>query len=241
MKPHIEKPCFCDPNPFLCGEGCVCEGCGCIRARPILFAAPMVLALLAGTKSQTRRIFKQRPRKDGAKLLPDLLQKIGVGAACPYGRPGDRLWVKETWRPSIIHSHGNDACDCADVRVCYAADGAANAWPDNAVPNAWTMPKAAKAGNVSPLFMPRWASRLTLDIIGIRIQRLQEISEEDAVAEGVEATPRGWRHYLYPDDPDGCDSARGSFFTLWESINGVGSVRANPWVWPIQFKAVPHG
>ena len=142
---------------------------------------------------------------------------------------GDRLWVRETWRPAIAHSHGMDACDCADVDVTYAADGEVRFFPDDACNADWTMPQAARRGNVPGIHMPRWASRITLEVTGVRVERLQDISEEDAKAEGVDPCREdhqlNWLH-------------RCAFEHLWEQINGEDSWRENPWVWVVEFKGV---
>lgn len=105
---------------------------------------------------------------------------------CPYGAVGDRLWVKETWRPA-------KALGPWDLRVTYAADGEERLIQDGEFGERdWTMPKAAARGNVSPLFMPRWASRLTLEITGVRVERLAKISREDAIAEGATSRPSAY-------------------------------------------------
>ena len=103
----------------------------------------------------------------------------------PYGAPGDRLWVKEKWRPSVAHGCAGGVCDCGDVTVRYAADSTDRYICDGKIGPDWTFPKAAKRGQyVSSLFMPRWASRITLEIVSVRVERVQEISEADAIAEG---------------------------------------------------------
>lgn len=173
------------------------------RERPILFSGPMVQALLSGRKTQTRRIIKPPkiwtdhfPVCDPKAMVADYQVWFwdgahnGVGASfdCPYGVPGDRLWVKETWRPRA-------SVQDWDLDVTYAADGTTRTIKDGEFgDNDWTMPKAAATGNVSPLFMPRWASRLTLEVTQIRAERLQDISEADAWAEG-----------LYRSTPDQAD------------------------------------
>ncbi|MDP1824890.1 MAG: hypothetical protein Q8L48_16660 [Archangium sp.] len=217
-----EKPCICDPNPFQCGPGCLCAGCGCIKERPILFSAPMVLALLAGTKTQTRRIVKPQPKSARATtkespVEPIELPILGDPEKEPF-RAGMRLWVKETWRPlSSIRMRGRIHC------IEYAADKKAEFCT---AAKDWKKPKAAKTGNVSPLFMPRWASRLTLEVTGVRIERLQEITPTDAIAEGIQHLYE-WAQY-----------PRRVYSQLWESINGAGSWAANPWVWAITFKVL---
>lgn len=200
-----------------------------MRERPILFSGPMVRAILDGKKTQTRRVVKRTALEwlQGAKFTPEYVAARENGL-CPYGYQGDRLWVKETWRPHVAHGCALDACDCADVNVEYAADGAVEYFDDYKINRAspdWCMPKAAARGNVSPLFMPRWASRLVLEISDVRIERLNAISESDCCAEGV-------------GSPITRDCKRPKLQALWESINGAGSWEANPWVWALSFGVV---
>lgn len=169
-----------------------------------------------------------------------------LAVTCPYGVPGDRIWVRETWRPRIAHGHGEDACDCADVVVRYDADGEERFFRDEEIPNEWTMPKAAARSNVSPLFLPRWASRLVLEVTSVRVERLQDISEEDAKAEGVERRHDANHPAIQPSIHNPCTRA---FATLWDKINGkprktkTGIKPAmpwssNPWLWVIEFRRV---
>lgn len=149
---------------------------------------------------------------------------------CPYGAIGDRLWVKETWRPS------KSAGDW-DMDVRYEADGLTRTVYDGEFgARDWSMPKAAARGNVSPLFMPRWAARLVLEITEVRAERLNEISEADAMAEGAEPCANGiW----FDRSPQLAGSdARGAYYCLWEHINGAGSWDANPWVWAVSFRVL---
>ncbi|MCY1047579.1 hypothetical protein OV208_40140 [Corallococcus sp. bb12-1] len=233
-----------------------------VRERPILFSADMVRALLDGRKTVTRRLLKPQPapnaphdggtvwefRPDNGLHVPcgtvgHLTVAEKMGLRCPYGQPGERLWVKEAWRPCVAHSHGMDACDCGDVSITYRADGAERFFADRDVPNEWTMPRAAERGNVTPLFMPRWASRLTLEVGSVRVERLHDITEEDAQAEGVERHPEscGWLNYE-PSPPFESVSyhltARESFASLWRSLNGPESWDANPWCWRVEFRRV---
>lgn len=204
--------------------------------RPILFSAPMVLALLAGTKTQTRRIVNPQPIERGAisaKSPPwcSFDEKTLRATWCRQGKPGDRLWVRETWRPQP-----DNQCE----RITYAADGAVAF--ENKIPESWQRPVAATRGNVPGIHMPRWASRILLEVTAVRVERLGCISESDAKAEGVEfiGAPGGledWRAYGGgPNEVVG--TAATSFMTLWNSINGPGSWQANPWVWVVEFRRV---
>jgi hypothetical protein len=173
---------------------------------PILFSAPMVLALLDGRKTQTRRVVKLPPgyQFDGVRARAAVLcslprQPTGARVVrCPYGFPGDRLWVRETWAPS----QGDERPWCEYRADC--ADPLAIKW---------------KPG----IYMPRRLSRIILEITDVRVQRLHDITEEDARAEGV-ALSR-WR-----------PAALDAFEHLWQQINGDGSWEANPYVWALTFQ-----
>lgn len=215
-----------------------------LKERPILFNGDMVRALLDGRKTQTRRVLKSQP-PEGCGLIevgtfaPIVIDRKGEqqpgpdtfgafsedgewGLKCPYGQPSDQLWVKETWRCQSVLSPW-------DLEVTYAADGVQRIIKDGEFGDKdWNMPKAAAKGNVSPLFMPRWASRITLEIVSVRVERLQDISNEDAVSEGV-GTPIDMRY-----------AALDGFKPLWESINGTGAWAENPWVWIVEFKRVEN-
>lgn len=193
--------------------------------RPILFSGPMVRAILAGTKTQTRRIVDVKRGAIVAMQISEPTtvetrdrQRIPIREAahlCPYGAPGDRLWVRETWAPA-------DGRYSA-VPVVYRADGGAQPADDDR----WR----------PSIFMPRWASRLTLDVVSVRVERLHEISEGDARAEGVtlgEPMPakingeRGVVRFY---------EARAAFACLWDAINGKRAPwLSNPWVWVVTFR-----
>lgn len=174
--------------------------------RPILFSAPMIRALLAGTKTQTRLAWRVQP-PPGVRIgwTPD--------SKTPYGQVGDRLWVRETWAVShaLDHLKPREVPQGAGL-VYYAA-----------TENLGGLLKRPS------IFMPRWASRITLEITGVRVERLQAISEADARAEGVEPAATHNR-------PGAIATCFGAYSVLWESINGPGSWDANPWVWCVSFK-----
>lgn len=212
-----------------------------MKERPILFSGPMVRAILEGRKTQTRRVVKPQPEyiewfehQKGwcGGFGPD----AGSGSnpvrmiQCPYGKPGDRLWVRETWqsfgdsssiRPRVPHS----------CQVRYDATGT-TAWCK--VPKGARGVYPAMFRSRPSIHMPRWASRITLEVVSVRVERLQEISEADAEAEGVAFMRE------YPD-ADETLSARQLYDILWESINGAGSWAANPWVWVVEFRKVEGG
>lgn len=212
--------------------------------RPILFSAPMVRALLAGRKTQTRRALNPQPlpfaeaievapyRGYGrpgvliARTLDDVRQM-------PCGRvrfrPGDRLWVKETYR---FEARWDDARP-SEVRV------GSPVYPETAPYE----PTPECAGICRPsIFMPRWASRLTLIVTDVRVERLQEISEDDAIAEGISfdtipdgLIPGGHTSFGFPGY-SGFPTAVSAYQSLWDSINGAGAWEANPWVVAVSFQ-----
>ncbi len=205
-----------------------------MRERPILFNGAMVRAILAGQKTQTRRAVKGIALDwlGKAQFTPEYVAHPG-NDLCPFGQPGDRLWVRETWRPETIHSCAMDTCDCDSVGVSYAADGEwiPHTW-QNPPPDEWYMPAAAARGNVPSIHMPRWACRLVLEITAVRVERLQAISEADAMAEGLSQSESGsWL-------PGPCDHPEWAFHQLWAQVYGEPAWEANPWVWVIEFKRV---
>ena len=253
--------------------------------RPILFSGQMVQAILAGRKTQTRRVMKPQPV--GLELDPDYMvngecpsrwfrfdpgtnarleyarpavrrkaskgqrektkgwQRSRYGSdgpqwtesevigLCPYGLPGDRLWVRESfgawfrgysWRDTFCAQRTQDRCD----QIFYRAT---HNYPDD--DQKW----------IPSIHMPRWASRITLEVTAVRVQRVQEISEEDAKAEGAmyvdggEIGHSGWRH----DFKDVFATAKASF--LWQVVNGRRGFgwEVNPWVWCISFRRIKDG
>ena len=198
-----------------------------MKEHPILFSAPMVRALLAGTKTQTRRVVKPTPEWIEKSGVLSLKGRVGLPhVLCPYGQPGDWLWVRETWQH--LDNVGQRAHEFLPhqkhSRHCFfLADES----------DSTTKPLS---GRWRPsIHMPRWASRITLDITGVRVARLQDICEEDAISEGVGQDTDGWFDYQMPST-QACLNARASYRTLWESINGPGTWDASPWVWAVEFK-----
>lgn len=222
--------------------------------RPILFSAPMVRALLDGSKMQTRRVVKDLPAweiteicHDAActgKWMPNGPAPSGRGMAaghwrlCPHGQAGDRLWVRETfiafgrWETRYSAKKGRDEWHFVDMTVeCDRVYQHAASAPD--------VPLATGRGGMlgwwkrPGIFMPRAACRIVLDVVAIRAERLNDISEADAVAEGWPRRPE------VSDDPHvHADVARDWYIDLWGQINGAGSWSTNPWVWAIEFKRV---
>ncbi|NMX94724.1 hypothetical protein [Pseudomonas sp. WS 5027] len=216
-----------------------------IKERPILFSAPMVRAILEGRKTVTRRAVRAGFNPDDLegtlsasecrKLYRELPQHFGASYFCPYGQPGDRLWVRETWycdhfevmRGPYLKPDDLDIREALeDGTLVYGADGLA---PYEQEQPTWK----------PSIHMPRWASRILLEITDVRVERLQDITEEQAKAEGVRlytdhAELGDWWHIegieTYSADP------RKSFELLWTSVGGDWD--ANPWVWVVEFKRV---
>lgn len=231
-----------------------------MKERPILMSAPMVRAILAGTKTQTRRIMKVQPpsadyelalcvettgnRKNEGKLhwvkaersmgFPNVTHSDERHFECPYGQPGDRLWVRETWgegchtvccnRPQISFEEGphGEAVPCGEYccgnpdpeqHIAYRADG------DDDTITRWR----------PSIHMPRWASRILLEVVSVRVERLQDISGPDALEEGF-------------NGGCGCPTcetaAKPWYRQLWEDINGPDSWETNPYVWVVEFKVI---
>lgn len=206
-----------------------------MKARPILFSGPMVRALLDGSKTQTRRVVKPQPVSEGILSFGEawkwikspktwfsgvtrqqLVSRPGLLQHCPYGKPGDLLWVRESittrdkaedglrfdvpqYRADFTDSYG----------LCFTTDDG----PRYVEDLRWT----------PSIHMPRWASRLTLRITDVRVERLQDISEADVIAEGASGHPDGMSH---------------AYRSLWTLINGPGSWEANPWVWAVSFDVI---
>jgi len=197
-----------------------------MNERPILFSGPMVRAILDGRKTQTRRIVKPQPtygdvagafsswkfpyKGGGAWLWPNGEDQILK--ECPYGVPGDKLWVREAW--TVDHIADRLAERRMSVRY-RATDNRAS---------------ADGMGWRPSIHMPRWASRITLEVVAVRLERLQEIasSPEDLLAEGVTAVTEAVEHLAY------------EYRALWDTINGPGAWDKNPWVWVIKFSVLPR-
>lgn len=214
-----------------------------MRERPILFSAPMVRAILAGTKTQTRRPLSYQPtsapevyraHKDRALTRPVIAAtwiKDGEShcCPCPFGVPGDRLWVRE----AFMHEPAD---------YCWEASTSIPIRPAHTVYRADCIDDAKGAGWKPSIHMPRSLSRITLEVTGVRVERLHSITEADAIAEGVERVVmgEGWRRYEDPKweavDNMQCNSARDSYRSLWDHINGPSSWDSNPWVWVVSFR-----
>lgn len=212
-----------------------------VKERPILFSTPMVQGILSKVKRMTRRTkglerINETPESfecmglteyEGNLIANFILHRVaGFKIKCPYGKPGDRIWVREAWGK-------------CNEKLVYAASVCSPKYDK------------PKYGWKPSIHMPRVASRILLEITDIRVERLQYITEEDAIAEGVEHLHgvmgdyykhySAHLHYSKEELKDGCPftaNARKSFSTLWESINGRESLLENPWVWVVSFKVL---
>jgi hypothetical protein len=199
-------------------------------------------------KTMTRRVIKPQPIVSA--IDPDRLLDWKDGSMdrtmmcnhCPYGQVGDHLWVKEAWTPFTKSTWSFDEeCYVETYHVRYA-DGTEVPVSDEAAFLGWELKHVKKRGpqlltKQNPRFMPRWASRLTLEITEVKVERLNAISTFDAEGEGV-----GFEIQKHYGDcrRDGETQNQAIFRELWESINGKGSWDINPWVWAISFKVVPN-
>lgn len=216
-----------------------------MKERPILFSAPMVRAILAGTKTQTRRIVKPQPAYPDAfldsepRMVGAECQWFVKGATqpsnlwhCPHGGPGDRLWVRETWAPfEFTYEEVKPSELPRDARIVYLADQKQRLAGDRYRPS---------------IHMPRWASRITLELSAVRAERLNDISEADAKAEGADLYVPG--HGIVSPFEISIDPGYLMYGTykmgyewLWESINGADSWAKNSWVWVEGFAVIGGG
>lgn len=224
-----------------------------VKERAILMSAPMALATLEDRKGQTRRLnsldrFNVEPDswtlihcgflEESKKTFVAVFGHANGGAItvrCPYGKPGDRLWVRETWRTRKCFDNlsPNDIGKRVGKDVFYEAD--------SALLDISGVREEFTPGRIrSSIHLPRWGSRITLEITGVRVERLREISEADAKAEGVQPW---FEADLQPDGElrEGPSQAyRAGFMEIWSSINGQDSWDLNPFVWVISFKRLPQ-
>lgn len=224
------------------------------KERPILFNAEMVNAILSGRKTQTRRIMKVQPQvteqrlrelgawQDGFNLSQQVNAAFQAGfidVSCPLGVIGDQLWVRETFQGPLfdyeqMESYLEDSAKFESPEYCvYRADG-------NTAPEFVDADDNLHCKWRPSIHMPRWASRINLLITGVRVERLQDISEQDAMSEGIDADclAESQDHYdcIADHNMTGRPTARGYFSNLWQSIYGEESWEANPWVWVINFE-----
>lgn len=217
---------------------------------PILYSTEMVKSIISGTKTQTRRVFKDHPRLSSDLSKVDLNKWMGdhpdyILSFCPYGKPGDILWVRETYK-----SIGFDDDIMPQLQIQYK-DGVIR-WVDVDV----NVKLIAQNKWKPSIHMPKAAARIWLQITSISVQRIQDISAFDAWNEGIEAFSEDYhsepgavhgdyKNYLWRDDPKYCDyffpsyaDPTMSFKSLWIKINGKNSWDKNPWVWVVEFEVL---
>ncbi|UEC03927.1 ASCH domain-containing protein [Burkholderia vietnamiensis] len=228
-----------------------------MKERPILFSGPMVRAILEGRKTQTRRVMKHQAPDDVAPITiarypPTIVDRHGDqapgpeifgafsddgewGCKSPFGEPGDRLWVREAFMPAPFEA-APERPHATRWNIAYAAGGQLEVTaPPGYNPTLYNYERWTPS-----IHMPRWASRITLEITAVRAERLQDISEQDARAEGIDKTAAGFWSTYGQSNVDGTYSPRLSFQFLWDSINAVGGHgwEANPWVWVVEFRRI---
>lgn len=192
-----------------------------MKERPILFSAPMVRAILEGRKTQTRRVINPQPTGRGSsdgKSETTLHYELLYGAIkCPFGQIGDQIWVRENYRTDRQVDSAKPSELSKGEPILYEADSVFRTYGCH--PLEWGKQRPS-------IFMPRWASRIQLEITGVRVERLQEISEEDAQAEGCDIAFDNEMSIGYFQ----------SFQSLWTDINGAESWQSNPFVWVVEFR-----
>ena len=231
-----------------------------IKERPILFSAPMVRAILESRKTVTRREVKKRAALDclAAGFEPAFLTLAGNADLCPYGKPGERLWVRESfWHAGDwISTYPEDDTGSwsGTRRVHYRADGEPPNEPNRNYPKglsngAYSAATPANIWRARPsIHMPRWASRVLLEITDVRVERLRDGDGETAfesryIAEGMNRIHQGDGEYAFhpfksEPGPGSWTAPFDAWRELWVSINGAESWNANPWVWVVEFKRV---
>lgn len=216
-----------------------------MKERPVIFNGEMVRAILDGRKTQTRQVIAnvspdnciplQKPTKTKDGIYTHVMDAPGNGL-CPFGQVGDRLWVRETfavlgnedgcpidWDGNLIKGDEKHAARIYKAS-CWQEPGNYGLW---SIPDRDTQYEGAWRPSIH---MPRWASRILLEITAVRVERLNDISESDAKAEGVAPS----QHIITPPEA----LYRVGFLKLWQSIYGEESWGANPWVWVIEFRRV---
>lgn len=213
-----------------------------MKEHQILFKGPLVRAILSGQKTVTRRLLKM---PHGFWETSTTGELVPIPANCPYGKPGERLWVRETWSdvnlqgaPGIAYQADDEVRDLMEDASFLDEHGAFNYDDPRSKPYqfaCWSEDLIAGIeGRWRPsIHMPRWVSRILLEVTAVRVERLQDISRADIRAEGLQCPPE-----LASDDvsPNYRDWYPAAWRELWESTGG--DWNANPWVWVVEFKRV---
>lgn len=211
------------------------------REIAIQLSLPMVRSTLNGSKSVTRRTVKgeipngavravfnpySETKRPAWRWIDAADRVLGKPFRCPYGMAGDLLWGREAWRTLWQHDELPPRDVPPGAPIWYYADGEAH---DGGV-----------AGKFRQgMFMPRWASRILLEVVDVRVERLQDITSTEAIAEGIERVGNRWRHYFFPnDDSEAWEFSVNSYASLWDKLNGEGAWESNPWVFCIAFRRI---
>lgn len=206
---------------------------------PILFSAAMVCAILSGQKTQTRRVIKAVRQNNTVltgKYKKTVMHVLDERLPCPYGKPGDRLWVRESFQPLFANDHCLASANYKTgigYKVSYPATDGIKEYID--------ADKDELTARVRPsIHMPRWACRLVLEIVNVRVERLKDITPDDSLAEGVTRKMRNDFGFSCDESEEAFNftQSKHTFSLLWKSINGVESWNENPWVFVIEFKQV---
>lgn len=224
-----------------------------MKERGMIFNGEMVRAILDGRKTQTRRPIKWKQtrfteigeREDGSKWpwSEDAEHACDFWHPCPFGAVGDRIWVRETFQGPLfdfeqMEAYQENSSKFQKPEFCvYKADG-------KPAPEFFDADENLHCCWRPSIHMPRWASRITMEITGVRVERLHSISEHDAVREGLFQLPASGRYCLQPGMQyfgEASRSAKEVYSWLWESIYGAESWHSNPWVWVIELKRVEGG
>lgn len=213
-----------------------------MKERGMIFNAEMVRAILDGRKTQTRRIVKLQPDEDGLAKVTNgpWVDTSERNYRCPFGDVGDRIWVRETFQGPLfdyeqMEAYLEDSSRFEKPEFCqYAADGGHRPEYQDADDN-------LRHGWRPSIHMPRWASRILLEITEVRVERLNSIHDVDAMREGIQnLTTCSHANFGIPGVVNAQHPVR-AFQLLWESIYGADSWKFNPWVWVIEFKRVEGG
>lgn len=207
-----------------------------MRERGIIFSTPMVKAILEGRKTQTRRIVKPQPLGGDAAFVIDgfsfgrMAPDVDEFRRCPYGKVGDRLWVRENYWLVDMPGMGDWPCLLYEDEFENYSNDALRPWLPIRMWESDRPITSKTFGHKPSIHMPRWASRITLEIVSVRVERLREITPADIIAEGC------------PEEHNGSEILMESWYAdLWNSLHGDGAWELNPWVWVIEFKSLEAG
>jgi hypothetical protein len=204
-----------------------------MKELPMIFPTPSVQAILEGRKIMDRRVVKADLDSRGVRFTNRWEDWHGNIVKCPFGKSGDILWVRETFKVEGSMSHGQSV-----LGVTYKAN---DRWVENESKEVFNIYHRGNTGWRPSTQLPKNAARIWLQVEDIKVERLQDISEEDARAEGlkVQQTKLGESYFDYTTGyHNGLFKPRASFRTLWQSLHGPESWEANPWVWAVTFKVL---